>query len=198
MTKDNHGMPLTVTVPADEWAALRRRAAFLEAALVQVLRDGYGIKEWFSAAELAALALPGLPKAKNAVTRLAGEEKWTWREITCQGGRRRLYHFSNLPRRAFEALIDRVLKNPPPGSEYIGTTIAAPAPERIKPARQVADLGPNAVPPWSLPLMRLVKGKGASLDHALAELPRHLPEGVACPDRAAALAFLRERGMFAV
>ncbi len=40
------------------------------------LATGQAPQEWFSAAELAELALPGLPGDKRSITRRAREERW--------------------------------------------------------------------------------------------------------------------------
>ncbi|MEO5338633.1 MAG: hypothetical protein H7841_17370, partial [Magnetospirillum sp. WYHS-4] len=65
-----------VHVDADEWAYLKRRALYLEAVLVQVLADRDRVQEWYEAAELAAMGLPGLPRTKAGLTRLAGAAGW--------------------------------------------------------------------------------------------------------------------------
>lgn len=196
MTEDNQGMDLTVTVPASEWAALRRRVVFLEAVAIQMLRDGDNIKEWFGVAELAALRLPGLPKANNAITRFAHDAGWKVKVVPCQGGARHLYHFSDLPRRAFEALIDRIVKNPPAGSENLGNQVDQVAPKR----RREKPVSPpicatNAAPAWVLPLMRIIRAEGANMSQALDALPKTLPKGTACPTREEAIEVLTRLGL---
>lgn len=193
MTKDNQGFPLDVTVPAAEWGMLKRRAAFLEAALIQVLRDGEAIKEWFSVADLAALRLPGIPTARNAITRAARDQGWMAREVPGPGGAKLVYHFSSLPRRAFEELIDRVVRHPPPGSEHVAPAhqVAAARP-KAAPAASPAD---GAEPPWLLPLVRIIRRGGADVETALDELPEVLPAGIPCPTREEALAALSRLGL---
>lgn len=170
-----------VHVDADEWAYLKRRALYLEAVLVQVLADRDRVQEWYEAAELAAMNLPGLPRTKAGVTRLAGAAGWKRREATGRGGTRFQYHYASLPARAFDALIGRILDLPAPDPEAperpaVPEIAASPVPEPAAPA--------NTAPPWVLPFMRLLKG-GAHGDIAAAwrELPRHLPDGVALPTR---------------
>lgn len=194
MTNDNQELHLTVTLSALELAELRRRVTYLEAVLTQVLREGERIKEWFSAAELVALRLPGLPTAKNAVTRTARQGHWRLRKVQGRGGERHEYHFSSLPRRAFEALINRVVDAPPADdrpSPVAAPTFAPPPP--LPPAAT-----DNTAPPWLLPLVRIIKRQGArSLVEALADLPGQLPAGVQCPEVEEALYALRNIGMIA-
>lgn len=187
------GFNLTVTIPAVEMAFLRRRLMYLEAVLVQLLRNEGRVKEWFTVAELADLRLPGLPKAKNALTRLARDEGWKVRKVPFLGGERHAYHFSSLPRRAFEALIDRVVQAAASDQmdDQVAPAFAPPPPALERPT------APNAAPPWVLPLMRIIRRQGASqpVSRALEQLPRHLPAGVACPSFDEAMQVLRSMGM---
>lgn len=188
---EQDGFSLDVTIPAAEMAQLRRRVAYLEAALIQVLRDGNRIKEWFSAAELADLHLPGMPTSRAAVTRQAKKEGWMARQVPGQRGAPHIYHFSSLPRRAFAALIDLVLKNPPPVPEPVTDVPALPAP--TVPAQIDAT---NTAPSWMLPLMRVIRVDGAAtVREALELLPRYLPAGVPCPTPDEAAEVLRRLGM---
>lgn len=199
MTTDNHDMNLMVTVSAAEWGALRKRVVFLEAVAVQLLRDGQNIREWFGAADLAALRLPDLPTAKNAITRLAREQEWTMRPVPCQGGTRHVYHFSALPRRAFEALIDRILKAPPDGSERIGNE-RDQVPTRSKRAtrRKAPIFTSGATPAWVLPLLRIIRTSGVNVAQALDKLPHALPTGISCPSREEAIEVLTNMGLVRV
>lgn len=97
----------TVTISAAEWSELQRRLRFVEAALIQTLRGERRLKEWFSAAELADLALPGIPATKQGLLKRAHAEQWRSRRIYGAGGERFEFHFAALPRHAFEALLDR-------------------------------------------------------------------------------------------
>lgn len=192
------GFDLKVTVSAAEWGELRRRVQLLEALVIQQLRKGEGVREWFSAADLAALKLPDLPTAKNAITRLAREQGWKVREVPCQGGVKYVYHFSDLPRRAFAAIIDRVVKAPAPGSEVIGNTVEVTTRSKPK-ARCKAPISTgNAEPPWLLPLLRIIKSEGGTVAQALAELPDSLPDGVTVPSREEALEVLSRLGLVKV
>ncbi|MEA3017327.1 MAG: putative transposase [Sphingomonadales bacterium] len=60
----------------------------------------------FSAAQLASLALPGLPKSKRGVQFLADRERWSWIERQGRGGGR-LYSVLDLPEAARLALQQR-------------------------------------------------------------------------------------------
>jgi len=188
---DNDVLSLTVTVPAPELASLQRRVRFLEAALLQLLRDGNRIKEWFTAAELAALILPGMPSSASGVARMARVQGWEVRRLPCVGGHRHVFHFGSLPRRAFEAAIDRIVKAPPPLSHFEAETAPAiPAP----PAPDPLEHDGRTVPQWVLPLMRIMRGR-ESVEEAVQELPRHLPAGMDCPTPAEAMRVLRGLGM---
>lgn len=186
MTDDQGVLGLTVTLPAIEVAQLRRRVRFLEAVLVQQLRDERRIKEWFAAAELVRLRLPGLPTASASVTRLARSQRWMMREVPCRGGKRLVYHFSSLPDRAFQALIDLVVRNPPP-PDADGQASALPVPPPIASER--------TAPAWLLPLMRIIRGGASSISDALKSLPRHLPAGVSCPSEVEARKVLHQLGL---
>lgn len=183
------GFFLSVTLSAADLAHLRRRVVYLEAALVQVLRDDRRIKEWFSAAELVTLRLPGLPASRAAVTRLARSAGWIMRAISCQGGQRHEYHFTSLPRRAFDALIAMVVA-PRPDRATVEQVPEIPAPPAPRPPPE------NTAPPWLLPLMRAVRSEApATVREAMALLPRYLPMGMALPTEDEVLPELQRLGM---
>ncbi|MED5546172.1 MAG: transposase domain-containing protein [Pseudomonadota bacterium] len=79
-------------------------------------KDSMTGREWFTAAELAELALPGLPAEKRALNRWANEKGWAYRKDQCgellvrkragRGGGME-YHVSLLPGQARLALADR-------------------------------------------------------------------------------------------
>lgn len=180
---------LSVTIPAADLAQLRRRVTYLEAALVQVLRDERRIKEWFSAAELVALRLPGLPASRAAVTRVARSAGWVVRAVTCQGGQRHEYHFTSLPRRAFEAMIGMVLA-PRGDGATVDQVPDIPVPEAPPSPPE------NTSPPWLLPLMRVIRAETpATVREAIDLLPRYLPQGAPYPTIAEATEALRNLGM---
>ncbi len=186
------GFDLSVTIPAAELARLRRRVDYLEAVLIQVMRERQRIKEWFSAAELAALRLPGLPTTRGSVTRHARAERWTTRTVPGQGGARHEFHFSSLPRRAFDALVTLV----------VAPQAAAPTPERAEQVPELPKIEPppprpqNTAPPWLLPLMRAVRVEApANVREAFEVLPRYLPKGIPCPTFAEVLPELQRLGM---
>lgn len=181
------GLDLSVTVPALEFARLTRRVKYLEAVLVQALRSDRRIKEWYSAEELAELRLPGLPASRSTISRMARQEGWMTDKVPCQGGARHVYHFSCLPRRSFEAMLDLVLRNPPPPEE----TASVPA---LPPAPLVVGRQPdNTAPPWVLPLMRIIR-TGQSVEEALHALPAALPAGTHCPSAGEAMEVLKKLG----
>lgn len=170
-------LELTVQVSADEWALCQRRLIYLETLLLRVVRERKKIQEWYDAAELAALRLPGLPASKAAITRKANTGGWPRREIRERGGKRFMYHVSSLPARAFDALIARILDLPEIDAATTDDLFALPTP--APPAR----LPENTAPAWVLPLMRLMKGEAhGDLAAAWERLPAHLPRGMVLPD----------------
>lgn len=192
---------LLVTISAAELSALRRRCRFMEAALVQLLRGKSNLKEWFSAAELIEMQLPGLPMTTAGLTRLARAECWPVKSA----GNKRLYHFSGLPRRAFETLIDLVVKDGASGNNY-GEADAPPETETLiseteaklpsLPAHHQDKMAATATtPPWVLPLLRIIRFEGKELETALALLPDRVKLKTACPSLAEARAILSELGL---
>lgn len=187
MSTNEKGFDLTVTLPATELAALCRRARYLEATLIQVMRGDRGVKEWFTAAELAALRLPGMAASKGAITRQAREQGWNSRSGLHDAHE---YHFSTLPRRAFEALVDRVLaplvhpNSPPPRLPAV-----TPPPE---PQYTRTDITPL----WLLPLMRVVRTEvPATVQEAIELLSAHVLKGMVLPTMEEASEALRRVGM---
>ncbi|MGU3398143.1 DNA-binding protein [Brucellaceae bacterium D45D] len=167
---------LTIHVPADEWAYLNRRVDYLETLLLRVVRDRKHIQEWYSAEELAALHLPGLPHTKAGVSRKATAGKWPRRPAGTHPRNGFLYHVSVLPARSFDALITRILDLPEMEAETDGLfNLPAPlAPDEPAPE--------NTAPAWVLPLMRLMKGEAqGNLGKAWQALPEHLPRGTVLP-----------------
>jgi hypothetical protein len=183
----NDEMDFAATLPAVELARLHRRLAFLQAAVIQLMRDGRGLKEWFSAAEIAALGLPGLPVTRAGIARIAREQKWEARRP--EDGGARLYHFSTLPRLAFGAFVERVVRggDAPARDDEASEATPSPAADKVRlpalagPGATVAPPAANTTPAWALPLLRLLRAGGGPLEHALAELPRHLAAGAPCP-----------------
>lgn len=167
---------LTIHVPADEWAFCQRRLTYLEALLLRIVRDKRKIQEWYDAAELAELRLPGLPHAKSAITRKATKENWERRQINSGSGKRHAYHVTNLPARAFDALIAGILDLPPMELETVNL-FDLPVPPAPIPA-----IPENTAPIWVLPLMRLMKGEAqGNLGKAWSALPQHMPRGTVLP-----------------
>jgi hypothetical protein len=198
MTTEDDGFTLAAMIPAADLARLRRRVAFLEAALVQVLRDEGALREWFTAGELAALALPGLPATASGIARMARRERWEARITMGRGGERSVYHFSALPRAAFAELLARVIRagaGPDGLPEAEAGRIAAPA--LAPPLHRPAPLAANATPQWVLPLLRLLRGGVPDLDQAVAELGQALAPDVPLPSVAEARDMLRALGLLA-
>jgi hypothetical protein len=190
--KASEGFSLMVHVPADEWAYCRRRVAYLEAVLIQVLKDRERIQEWYDAAELASLRLPGLPTTKAGITRMARGAGWRCRTTTGRGGPRFQYHYTSFPARAFDALVGLILQL----AEPAGEGDMPPVPE-IEPAPIPAPAEPdNTAPPWVLPFMRLLRG-GADGDISAAwrALPTCLPAGVVLPTQEEAAETLIRLGL---
>lgn len=166
---------LAVHVPADDWAYCQRRLAWLETLLLRLVRDHENIQEWYDAAELAALRLPGLPASAAAIARKAGAHDWQRRRAS--RGRRWLYHVASLPPRAFDALIARILDLPEPDAAIGPVPGLPPAPRD-----PVADAEADIAPPWVLPLVRLMKGEArGDLGAAWLRLPHHVPQGTLLP-----------------
>ncbi|MBF0334561.1 MAG: hypothetical protein HQL40_13095 [Alphaproteobacteria bacterium] len=185
-------LDLVVSIPAPELAHLQRRVLYLEAVLIQVLREGNRVKEWFSAAELLAMRLPGLPTTRAGLTRLAGAERWPRRRGEYRGRTMHLYHFSGLPRRAFDTLIDRVIGA---GADEIDAADVAPA-LAPPPAPLPAPAANSASPPWLLPLMRMIRTEApATVREAIAILPEYLPAGISPPSMDEVLPTLRRLGL---
>lgn len=173
MSDDRPGLSLTVAVPVEELAYLKRRARYLEAVMLQVLRDHSRIREWFSAAELASLALPGLPRTKSGLARVATAHGWRRRISLGRGGERFEYHVTALPPRAFDHLVGLIMDSPLPGA----THSLAPALPAAAPPPPPAEM----TPPWMLPLLRLVKASGMTAEAAVRELGFALPASVPVP-----------------
>lgn len=83
---------------------------------VQTETEGHGVQEWFTASELADLALPGLPIDKRSINRRAREENWQMRSSAVGDAlsRPRIgrgggieFHISLLPGTAQIALAER-------------------------------------------------------------------------------------------
>jgi len=204
----NSEMELEASLPAADLARLQRRVAYLEAALIQVMRDDYGLKEWFTASEIACLGLPGLPTTRNGVANVARAQGWDYRTMRGPHGDQRVYHFADLPRRAFAAVVERVVD----GGRDLGArareaAATAPPPAAVAGVQLPALAGPlapaapvpaNTTPAWTLPLLRLLRRGAGPLENALAELPHHLAPGVPCPTADDARAVLARIGVAAL
>jgi hypothetical protein len=183
MNNDDDNLPLTINIAADQWAFTCRRLKYLEAVIIQILRDAKRLKEWFSAAELAAFRLRGLPRSSARL--------WRFRDASGNGGARREYHCTALPEPAFADLLDRIML--PPGTASAGGQHASP--EIPLPQTPKAAPPDNAAPPWMLPLMRSLRGgRLLTVREAVEALPAALPPGVTCPTCEEAETVLRRFG----
>lgn len=168
---------LTVSVPAEDWAYIQRRVKYLETLLVRIVRDTDKIREWFSAAELAAKSLPGLPPSAEAISRKASKERWRRRKGRIGAKWFHLYHASSLPARTFDALVSRILDLPEIDAEVppLPDIPDAPPPPYMPPAL--------TAPPWVLPLMRIMRNETeGDITEAWALLPERLPPNIDLPD----------------
>lgn len=171
-------LDLHVSVPADEWAYLKRRVTYYEAALLRIVRERDNLREWFSSAELAGMLLPGLPTSIDGMARRASQERWRRQKTRHHGRFVYAYHVSSLPARAFDALIARMMDIP-------DIDEAAPVPDLLPPCPLIPEpvaRDDNTAPPWVLPLMRLMrKETKGDLREAWERLPERLPPGVILP-----------------
>lgn len=199
MSIDPPSFDLVAALPAAEAARLQRRVVFLEAAIVQLLRDDHRLREWFTASELAALHLPGLPRAASSIARVASRERWEHRITTGKGGERRSYHFAALPRAAFAGFIDGVLRAHATAEEAedIPAREAAPFPVLAPATPLPAARGSEPTPQWVLPLVRLLRGGAPSVEDALRELPRRWPGRMVLPSPEEARETLAALGLLA-
>ena len=185
MTNDPGGLDLTASLPAAQLAQMQRRMAFLEAVLVQVLRDERQMREWVTAGDLAALRLAGLPSTASGIARMARREGWESRIAQGRGGESVQYHFASLPRASFADFIDRVMR------AHVADLAAPPQPVAARAAPPAAS---NATPQWVLPLLRLMRG-GLALEDAVARLPANATSGRPRPAAAEARDVLRGLGL---
>lgn len=182
--------PLTVTIPAEEWAATVRRLRYVEAALVQAYRNQRQLREWFTAGELVAMRLPGLPVTRHGIFRRAAAEGWISQPASGVDGERQEFHFSSLPRRTFDEMIRRIIQ-PVAG---ISDTVA-PAPAPIVPAPPPLSLPPagdaSTAPGWMLPLLRLIRNEPQTdVDDAMELLAETWFDDATMPSREQVAAIL--------
>ncbi|WP_282047311.1 DNA-binding protein [Roseibium album] len=185
-------LDLTVTIAAADWAYSQRRLKYLETLLMRVVRDRKGLQEWFTAAELAGMVLPGMPTTPQAVSRKANKEGWRQRKTKQRGALAKAYHVSTLPARSFDALVSRIL-DLPPIDEVVELLSDLPdaAPDIPEPKEPE-----NTAPAWVLPLMRIMRTETAGdLGEAWSRLPDRLPPGIALPTVDEAAEVLVELGL---
>lgn len=172
------GLDLTISIPADDWHYSQRRLKYLETMLMLYVRDEDNIQEWFTATEIAASVLPGLPTTSEAVSRRAGKEQWRKRKARARGTWHTAYHVTSLPSRAFDALLSRILRLPPI-DEVVPVMLDLP---EMAPPQHTREEPSNTAPPWVLPLVRLMKKEtSGNLAEAWQKLPDRLPPGVTLP-----------------
>lgn len=98
------------------------------------------VKATYSAAELVALGLPGIPTTKTAVLAKATREGWQHREVKGLGGTRREYQ---PPTNVMLAIKDKA------ATDLINATAPAPKTEQASTARQVVTApAPAALKDW--------------------------------------------------
>lgn len=183
-------LSLTVSVDADEWAYTKRRLAYYEALLLRIVRES-DLREWYSAYELALMALPGIPERSEGIARKASKEGWRRRK-TEGSGRHYVYSILSLPPRTFDAMMARILGiEPVDDSAPLDDILIepyeppAPAPTQNQPA-----------PAWVLPLMRIMKAETCgSLADAWEILPERLPQGIIMPSAEEAAEILVSLGL---
>ncbi|CAO3437226.1 DNA-binding protein [Azospirillum doebereinerae] len=189
-------LPFTAAIPADHWGFMTRRLRYLEAVIIQILGDRSLLKEWYTAGELAELQLPGLPRTRQGIARLANARGWRSQIGLHRGQEARIYHCTVLPHRAFDGLLDRIICR---GALRRTETVPPAPPDDAATPRPMAPhkaATENTAPSWVLPLLRIVRETGnPSVAAALDELPRHLPPGVACPTHEEAETVLSKLGM---
>lgn len=191
---NDDGLTLSAVIPAAELGRLRRRVMFLEAALVQVLRDERQVREWFTAGELAALVLPGLPATASGIARLAKRERWEPRITMGRGGERVVFHFSDLPRAAFVELLNRIMRGGEGPDGMADHSLPFPA-LAAAPVRRAPAHAENATPQWLLPLVRIIRGGVTRVEDAVEELATALAPWEPCPTVAEARETLRAYGV---
>lgn len=193
MKKDDQGaMLLMGGISSDQVARLQRRIRYLEAALLQVLRGESRLREWFSASDLVSFRLPGLPATQSGMSRHARDNRWESRIITGIRGETRQYHFASLPNRAFDAMLERVLRCPVP-DEALGEMVPT-MPDRQTAAR--GKRGCSATPQWLLPLMRILRTEPIPIGSAVLMLPADTWTGRR-PEVGEVVAELRVMGLMA-
>ena len=168
---------LFVQVPAEEWTEMQRRTEYLEACLFRILRDREAVQEWFTIKGLAELKLPGLPRGRKAIEQMSEDQDWLSFYPSDDPDSELHVHVTELPARAFDALVARILGIPERNN--------CPDPNRgAIPSNPFPN--PNTVdglvPPWVLPMMRLMTGpKRITLGDAWKALPEYVPWGTRIP-----------------
>lgn len=189
----NESLPFTVTISASEWAGLQRRLRYVETALIQMMRGKRQLKEWFSANDLAGLHLRGLPTTRQGLLRRAHADRWPQRISSGAGGERYEFHFSALPRPAFEDLLGRIVVAMPDdvASDPVPAMPLAPAVALAPP-----ETATNATPMWLLPLLRVIRNDhGCDADAAWIAVARKLPAGTDPPTLDEVRSALRQFGL---
>ncbi|CUB06650.1 Mu transposase C-terminal domain-containing protein [Marinomonas fungiae] len=65
------------------------------------------MKQWYTAKELEALSLPGLPESKSGILRLAKQHKWESQQSSVKGGVVYEFNITNFPKETIAALRDQ-------------------------------------------------------------------------------------------
>jgi hypothetical protein len=189
---DQDTLDLASGISAAKLANMQRRMRYLEAALTQVTGQDDALREWFSAAELVGYQLPGLPVTTSGLIRHAKAHKWDCRIAEGERGERMEYHFTSLPQRAFDTMLERVLRNAKATHEMACLVPDIPRPARLERPRKKAE----PTPQWLLPLMRILRQQPMPIGRAVRMLPPDKTTGLR-PDIQEVVAKLREIGMLA-
>lgn len=189
---DQDFMDLRAGISSAQLGRLHRRIRYLEAALVQVLRDESALREWFSSSEIVSFELPGLPRTVSGMTRHAKDNAWEKRIVMGPRGEQKEYHFTSLPARAFDIMLERVLRNPMQDQE---TASLVPNIPRTKSKPAVSSTG-QATSQWLLPLMRILKKEPMPIGEAVLRLPPDFHTGRR-PDLHEVVFELRQLGLIA-
>ncbi|MBF0383100.1 MAG: hypothetical protein HQL69_18925 [Magnetococcales bacterium] len=191
----NLQMALMVSVPLEGWESINRRVRYLEALLAQVLNNNEGIKEWYSSTELASLKLIGLPEKRAGITRMAGKKNWTRRVVKGRGTPFFEYHYTSLPEKAFNELIEWIYSNPAKEVKTKHSIIPVVPPLIEEPQEIKVDYSTRQ---WMLPLMRVIKGGNVkTLGDVVKKLPEYLDNEIEQPTGHEIEEALREIGVIA-
>lgn len=121
------------------------------------------MKEWFTAAELAAASLPDVPRTERGVQLLAARDSWQKRKRAGRGGGSE-FHLSSFPQKAQDALL--IAHQPP-----VTAKPATPDPEAQRAALWEAwDRKPGTLKDRSTERMRICMAVWRLMDHGRGKI----------------------------